>query len=88
MYINLLQEKKKTTKTMVFFYVVLLMAALYMGYCIGSIGTENLSLETLSADLRYAAVHPFPLTVTSLTLPAMAGLGGVWLVFMMKQFGD
>lgn len=73
---------------MVFFYAVLLMAALYVGYCIGSIGTENLSLETLSADLRYAAVHPFPLTVTSLTLPAMAGLGGVWLVFMMKQFGD
>lgn len=70
------------------FYFLILLLALYLGYCIGTIGIENLKIETMMEDIQYALRHPFPLRTTTLTLPAVTLLGVVWMVFMMKQFGD
>ena len=78
-------SKKNTNRS---FFLCLLPFVLYVGYCIGLLDGQTVTLDTVSDQLKEVLLHPFPLRITALTGKSILVCLMIWIVAFMKVIGD
>lgn len=78
-------QKKKPQYGM---WGLLLLAALYTGYCIGTLEKGSISLENLPELIRYVIFHPFPIRITEQTKNALLIGFVAWLFAFVTYIGN
>ena len=75
-------EKNKKKKQVHSIFMIFFSAALYVGYCIGSIFGEGyeIRLDTVLIDIKQAFLSPLPFKITQMTGKCILGSLAVWLL--------
>lgn len=63
------------------FLAVLFFLCLYVGYCMGLLNKNELTLENVADKMMYAFTHPFPLCYTEATATGIGLALLVWMLF-------
>lgn len=70
------------------FFLCLLPFVIYIGYCIGLMDGQTVTLDNLSGLLQEALLHPLPFRTTQLTGKSILICLLIWLVGFLKVVGD
>lgn len=60
------------------FWILLLLAALYIGYCVGTL--ETINIDTLVSDVKLALRTPLPIHITEKTGTCLLSSSLIWLI--------
>ena len=78
-------SKKNTNRS---FLLCLLPFVLYVGYCIGLLDGQTVTLDTVSDQLRDVLLHPLPFRITTITGKSILICLMIWVVGFLKVIGD
>ena len=78
-------EHKSTNRS---FFLCLLPLVIYVGYCIGLLDGQSVTLDTISGQLREVFLHPLPFRVSALTGKSILICLMIWLAAFLRIIGD
>ncbi|MCC8046747.1 MAG: hypothetical protein LIP12_14895, partial [Clostridiales bacterium] len=62
------------------FFIFLLVVALYVGYCLGMLYGQEISLDNLTTLLQEVLMHPLPIQITPITSRTVLVALLIWLI--------
>ncbi|MCD7744120.1 MAG: type IV secretory system conjugative DNA transfer family protein [Lachnospiraceae bacterium] len=70
------------------FFLFLLVVALYVGYCLGMLYGQEISLDNLTALLQEVLTHPMPIQITPITSRTVLVALLIWLIILAYDISN
>lgn len=82
-------DKDRKRKQAHFMFAILLIFALYVGYCIGTLGDGyTIKADTIMRDIQRALLSPLPIRVTGITKTCVFFSVVIWLLIYVFYLGN